>query len=128
MKLHKEIISKYSPVYDVDIAEKLYKDGKYKHRKLSLMKQENIRFAIWDCASVASLTSVITDVCGYCLRFTNVSGSQECLNCTLGKRLLIACCKLSEYTTMKNADTVEEFAKAHKKWCKKLGLWQKSWK
>ncbi len=120
MKLHKEIASKYNPVYDNLVAEYLFNDGKISYRRLSLMKQENIRVALTKPGiSLETICWALNSSCGYCFEF-------ECDSCPIHKKSIEACDGgIINITTSK---TKKEFAERHKEWCEKIGLWEKGWK
>lgn len=129
MKLHEEITqgNLNLNIYSSASAEYLFDKGKFKHRKLSLMKQENIRFAL-RCKrfELEDIKEQFYAFCGYCFKNVNVNGA--CLNCPLYKRIGKECYNDKFWDKMEAAKTKKDFAKYHKMWCKQLGLWNKNWK
>lgn len=128
MKFHKDIAlvgQGSKSVYNSVIVRDLYTKKKYGYRKLSIMKQENFRVSIHKIKySLRILKSNMATPCGYCFKFHN---GINCGKCTLIKDGLM-CTWHQEWFDMRQARTKKQFAEAHKKWCKKLGLWQKGWK
>ncbi len=121
MKFHKEITSKEYPVYDENKAGYIYDKRKVGYRKLSLMKQENIRVALANPKiELITIKNAIRQECGYCFKFV-------CLNCLLSKKQEHNGCS-NNVKNMLRIKTKKEFAKRHKKWCKQIGLWKKEWK
>jgi len=125
MKMHDEIRNKeandFTIIYDAHKATKLFKKGKYTPRRLSIMKQENIRialktkrFMIWD------IRDALDETCGYCFAYFNRYGS--CVNCPLHKRVKEDCIELPEWKSMRHTKIKKEFLKAHIAWCRRLGL------
>jgi hypothetical protein len=121
MKWHKEITSKKNPVYSVYKAKCLRKTRR--PRTLSRWKQENIRIALKRKMSLNEIHLAVGGWCGFCF---DVEWN-NCHKCPLHKRVGKNCFALSEHGEIEDAETHEEFAKAHKAWCKKLGLWGKGW-
>lgn len=121
--MHEEVTSdgKDGQIYD---SGTLF-DSLKGHRKLSLMKQENIRIAIKNNASLSDLKAAIHQRCGYCFKYQDDS---SCQSCPLVKKIGTICTEDIYWEKMKKVKTIKEFAAAHKSWCKKLGLWQEGWK
>jgi hypothetical protein len=122
MRLNKCIVSKDKPVYDCAKASQLFESRKYGYRKLSLMKQENIRVALkTNKFRLKVIKDAVKKECGYCFKF-------DCDDCTLPINWTTSCIKIIEYSGVRDAKTKKDFALHHKNWCKKLGLWKKGWK
>ena len=118
MKWHKEITSEAYPIYESDTLEGIDKEPK----TLSMMKQENIRIALQKSKfKLRDIKMVSWHRCGLC--DLNLS----CSPCYIFKKIGGYCTDLSEHRAMKKARTRKAFAKAHKAWCKKIGLWGKNW-
>lgn len=125
MEFHKEITGEEDLIYSWRQSYHLFNRG-VNHRKLSLMKQENIRVALQAVSSKHShslplLRIALNQACGYCHRYT-------CSNCPIAKRAGESCTYLPEFNKMIDTHSRKEFARHHKSWCKKIGLWRKDWK
>ena len=107
--MHKEIISSEQPIYDCVKAKLLYSDGVMAARKLSNMKQDNIKKALSKRKE-----------CGLCFEFRE--NTDECDDCPIYKRTNHACWESNNYGDMLVAGTKALFGKAHKKWCREIGL------
>jgi len=108
-----------SLIYDDIKAEKLFdsKIRKYTHRRLSIMKQENIREAAEQrMILLGYLKETITRLCGYCFKY------KSCVDCPLCKKNNIRCCDLKCFALMGTARTFKAFIAAHRHWCNKLGF------
>lgn len=119
---NKEITSGKNKVYDVNVAEILYKKGKeYTAKKLSIMKQENIRDALESRGfALKTIKAACGRFCGYCFAFWSSAFCRS--ECPVFKRVDTLCFNLFEWRKMNAAKTKAEFKKAHKAWCKKIGL------
>lgn len=114
-------------IYNSFKAFDLFKKG-YSRKRLSLMKQENIRMALK--TNHPSALEVHTDLCGFCFEEDCLSMTKRsCSDCEL-TRTKTRCNQSGFYDIMSSAsahDDTDRFAKAHKAWCKQLGLWRKGW-
>ena len=125
MNWHKEVTKpngdEYDTIYCTKTALEFLRTSKHKALTVSRMKHENIRIAIIENkASLKVLKDVNGKLCGYCFKYT-------CNVCPITEKCGTECCLLEECEAMRNAQSIEEFADAHKKWCKKIGVWVKSW-
>jgi len=119
--MHKEITSKELPIYDVKKAEAMYKMGRIGYRKLSLMKQRNIKEAIESGKyRIIDILRNINKFCGYCFAYSH--WHLDCLNCPIYNKLGVPCHSLKEWDQMERARTFKQLREAHKAWCKKIGL------
>ena len=94
MKWNDEIRNKdpncFNEIYDMDKAKKLFDSEKYNHRKLSLMKQENVRMAFKENFRKADIKDTVARKCGYCFKY-------QCEFCPLYKKNRIECINFLEY-------------------------------
>lgn len=128
MKLNKEICNEfaksgYKKIYNLDKARRLFKEGKFTYRQLSLMKQENIRVMGKGNATLRDLKLALEKKCGYCFRYD----CWDKYTCPLYKKNNVCCAELPFAEHMVRASTKKEFLMFHKLWCQELGLWKKSW-
>lgn len=109
-------------VYDPDLAIDIFNSHirKYSHRRLSIMKQENIREAAEkELASLGVLKFIIVRLCGYCFKY---GYAIKCETCPLYKKILTRCGELHSFIQMKDARTFKAFLAAHRQWCNELGF------
>ena len=117
MKWHKEITSEDYPVYDVVVAKELTN----RPSTISKWKQENIRIALRDKKfSFDEVFRIVGHECGYCFEY-------NCHSCPLNRKLGTNCCDIRTYRAMRRSKSRKALAKAHKAWCKEIGLWGKNW-
>lgn len=115
-------------IYDCKAAYGYYKK-KGKHRFLSIMKQKNIRAAIAGGSNLDYIKKALHSQCGYCFEYFGKSHyGNPCAVCSLFKKVNhVKCINLKQWNEMVLSYSIKEFADAHKRWCKRLGLWQKDW-
>ena len=120
MEFHKEITnhdgSISDGIYNYELADSLFNSGKIGARKLSLMKQENIRLSIKK-NTLATLIWIVKRKCGYCFKYMDIG----CYTCPLSKKNKLDCDILDEFNLIKGAKTKKQFSNAHKAWCKNWG-------
>lgn len=120
-KFHKEITGPSTPIYSVDITSALLETGKYGYRKLSQMKQDNIRFALLSHEFLLEdIKTIFRAQCGFCFKF--FCRVTDCRSCPIHKKLKRDCIDLPEYNRMVASESKEEFLKLHRSWCKKISL------
>ncbi len=125
MKLHKELTSIEQPVYDRDKSEDLFDSGKISYRKLSLMKQENIRVALGNPKiTLEVICNALGKYCGYCFKF---SRNGRCIGCLIYKKQGKHQCS-GIIGHIGNSKDKKKFAEKHREWCEKIGLWKKEWR
>jgi len=122
MKWNNRIRNNIDEIYSVDKARELYRLEQFGSRKLSLMKQENIRMAIKEKYDIDDILGIVISKCGYCFK-----QGYNCESCSLYKKYNEYCTKLISYEKMLYAKTIKTFAKWHKIWCQELGIWNKNW-
>ena len=96
----------------------LLDEGKYDFRRLSIMKQENIRDAAetsW--CKLSALKEVVSKPCGYCFKYRKNRQESTCHNCPLN-----CCADLKSFSAMESATSIKDFIAAHKEWCNELGF------
>jgi len=120
--------SPHLEIYDWSKAKALFNSGKVSARKLSLMKQENIQEAIKEKYKLEDIKINIEKGCGYCFKYKvdyrnlNWNWSDLCQLCPLFIKNGLQCFKLPSHNKMMKARTYKQLSKAHKEWCKELGL------
>lgn len=124
MKLNKQITSESEKIYDEIVARKLYLSKEYGHRQLSLMKQENIRIAIKKGISLSDLYDSSAEFCGYCFKYLDEGKIIRCRKCPFYKDGM----NCYNYSNLEKVTTIKKFADLHKRWCKKLKLWNNNWR
>lgn len=116
--MEKSIISEREPIYDSGRAHALLVLKKKKPRELSMMKQRNFKEAIKKRMGLVEIRGVVGELCGFCFKYNGV----RCPKCPIVKKKGKECHEFPEYVEMRNATTYKELSKAHKSWCKKIGL------
>lgn len=113
----------YKKIYSVVKARRLYDKKIHTPRKLSLMKQENIKKAVLGKFDLENVQEAISDICGFCFKFRELSILEgNCFTCPILKKLGKKCYELPTWRKMHDSETKKQFITAHKKWCKKIGL------
>lgn len=116
--MHKEIVSKDRPVYDVFKAKRLFEDGLVGWRTLTIWKQENIKEGI-EKGLFRTTLKAVKNVCGGCF-FTD----HTCADCSL-QIDSEPCHNSAIYHKFLAALRREEQADAsyfHRKWCEEMEL------
>jgi len=114
--MHKEITSRLNRIYDCDKAKRLWEKGIVKGKEISWKKQENIKEAIDEEYYISSIISTIGEPCGYCFAY------RSCSICPIYRRRGTQCDCLNSYFKMFSSPTLHDLRKAHKSWCKSIGL------
>lgn len=115
--MHKEVTSKKYPVYDVNKAEKIHQKKGWT-RKLSMMKQRNIKDALDGEIKLSKIRKVAHERCGYCFEYL----SMVCDGCPVVIKTGQQCHSFSAYFLISEAKSKRQLRALHKSWCKKIGL------
>jgi len=118
--MHEEITSSLNGIYDECSAEIILSFKRMTPRKLSIMKQENIKEAIEKKMDIQDIKNAITQPCGYCLRYRKPG--IWCKRCPVYRRLGKECTIIPEWNKMLRARTHKTLRKYHMEWCRKIGL------
>lgn len=119
---HTTLLDTHKPIYSVDRAEILLDMGIYNHRQLSIMKQQNVRYALEHPKKyhLSDIQEVMDSCCGYCIKYTK--GVIGCSPCPLCKKLKYKCYEYRNYDFMLTGNSRKKVKQYHKEFCKLLGF------